>query len=178
MLYSIWIGLNILALLLRIPKFVGTLAFAFLFLLCTEAGAQNVCTNKDGVKLREAPRATSKQSWVVGKFMPFQVVGRSGPWLQVTDLQNQRHWVATSDVSSRTRCLVVANSTTALRKGPDRSHASAEPFAIADRYTPFKDLGGEDGWIKVQDSMGLQSWISLDAVWKPTMRTRVDFFEN
>lgn len=129
--------------------------------------AQSVCVNQETGQLREAPSKFAKATWTVGKYMPLKVVGQKGKWLEVRDLDNQKHWIHASSVSSQLRCLVISKNTASIRTGPGRSYASAS-VSMTDRYTPFRDLGGEDGWLKVEDSEGQSGWISSTDVWKPT----------
>ena len=107
--------------------------------------------------------------------MPLQATGeKKGTWIEVSDVDGQKHWVSSHDVSTRLTCLVVSSKRARLRSGPGSKFETA-PAGIADRYTPFVDLGGEDGWTMVEDEMGQRSWINLDQTWKAHRRFRVSF---
>jgi len=94
--------------------------------------------------------------------------------LEVTDLENEKHWVNKSEVSTRTICLVVKASITTLRTGPG-DHYPRSPAGYADRYSAFQDLGGEDGWTNVVSETGEKAWINLDTTWKPSRTMKMKF---
>lgn len=137
--------------------------------------AQSLCTTKSGVRLRKSASPKAAVTWKVPRHMPLLGTGkRQGNWLEVKDVDGQTHWVTTADVSRRSNCVVVKSKVSRLRTGPGSSY-QASPMGLADRYSAFLDLGGEDGWTQVEDEDGETAWVNLDHLWKPTQRTRVSF---
>jgi SH3-like domain-containing protein len=123
--------------------------------------------------LRLSPNKDATISWIVGKNMPLRQIKREGAWIQVSDVDNQVHWVHGSSVSSNVNCLVIRSAYTRLRQGPGKGYEVA-PMVVADKYTPFRDLGGEDGWTLVEDDQGNRGWIDLKYTWKPTEYVRIN----
>lgn len=144
-------------------------------LACAVSRAQSTCVHRSGAILRSAPQATAPMSWKVPKYMPLAMTGQSRTgYIEVIDVDGQKHWASTKDVNSRLKCLVVAARKSKLRTGPGGEFAIAHA-GVADKYSTFVDLGGEDGWTQVQDEMGDKAWINLDHVWKPSRRLRMSF---
>lgn len=107
--------------------------------------------------------------------MPLAGTGkRQSGFIEVNDVDGQVHWVSGRDVSTAMTCVTVRARTSRLRLGPGKSF-QASPLGIADRYTSFVDLGGEEGWTQVQDEDGEKAWVSLDHIWKPVRKTRMSF---
>jgi uncharacterized protein YgiM (DUF1202 family) len=156
-----------------IPQ-VGIL-ISFVFYWCTPASA--VCVTKDGALLKSSPSATASTSWQVPKYMPLKDTGKSsGQYLEVLDLESERHWVRKSEITRKLNCLVVKSPITTLRTGPGDSYSRA-PAGYADKYSAFQDHGGEDGWTQVQADDGRKAWINLDTTWKPSRTIRMRFEE-
>ncbi len=125
-----------------------------------------VCVVSESAQLRSSPSYSASVSWVVGKYMPLDVIKSKGSWLQVRDVDGEKHWVLKNTVSDRLDCLVVKARQSNLRTGPGPSFEKA-PFSMADRYFPFKHLGGEDGWYYIEDDYGNIAWIFSGNVWRP-----------
>jgi uncharacterized protein YgiM (DUF1202 family) len=135
----------------------------------------SLCVHRSGALLRSSPQASAPLSWKVPKYMPLKSTGFSkNGFYEVVDLDGQKHWASSNDVSSRLKCLVVSARTARLRTGPGSEFAVARA-GVADRYSTFIDHGGEDGWTQVEDQDGEKSWINLDQVWKPSRRLRMSF---
>lgn len=79
------------------------------------------------------------------------------------------------DLSSSMRCLSVRVQKSRLYKGPG---VDFEKDFLAKKGDSFIDLGGEDGWTRVQDAEGKVSWINLDHTWKPETKIRMTFFPD
>lgn len=152
-----------------------TVFLIFIFTFSIPLWAQSFCTNRGGVRLRRSANPKAEVSWRVARNMPLQGTGkRHGRWLEVRDVDGQKHWVASSDVSRQANCIVIKSRTSRLRTGPG-SDFQASPLGQVDRYSTFVDLGGEDGWTQVEDDEGEKAWVNLDHVWKPSRRTRMSF---
>lgn len=137
------------------------------------AGA-NLCAIARQVNLYASASEKSKITWTVGMNMPLKKVSEKKGWFQVKDIDGETHWVQSSKVSSRSSCLAIRMKKTKLRTGPGMNYPEADA-PIADRYTPFKDLDGEDGWTRVEDDFGNKGWVNLSHTWKATDTIRMDF---
>lgn len=136
--------------------------------------ASALCTTKNQNYLYAKPNGKSSVTWVVGKNMPLRKLEVKGSWIQVADLEGEKHWIPYTNVSSRGSCLVVSRRKTILRTGPGKDFPVAEA-PTAERYSPYRDLAGEDGWTQVVDDFGNAGWVNLDHTWKPTDNFRMDF---
>ncbi len=135
--------------------------------------ARPLCVIKSGAKLRESPFPAAEVTWRVPKFMPLWSTGNGkGYWIEVVDMDGEKHWAFGRDVSGNVRCLVVKSQRARLHAGP-ANRFPASNAGVADRYTTFRDLGGEDGWTKVEDEIGQSGWINLDQTWKPVGKVKV-----
>jgi uncharacterized protein YgiM (DUF1202 family) len=138
--------------------------------------AQSFCVKNDNTLLHAKPSKKSAVSWRVSKFMPLQGTGKSkSGYIQVADVDGQLHWVLRKNVRHSNKCVVISTRRGVLRSGPG-THFSALENLPGERYSSYRDLGGEDGWTQVQDSHGRKGWINMDLIWKPIdSRFRMSF---
>ena len=136
--------------------------------------ANALCVKAPRATLRSGPGANFKKTWEVGKYMPFQEIGKKFGWYRVKDLDDEIHWIHSSLVSTDLQCVVVKNYYTNLRTGPGNDFPRAK-LKIVDKYWPFKRLGIEDGWLEVQDDFGKHYFISLSQVWRPVSYSYMKF---
>lgn len=137
--------------------------------------ADPVCTIKAETFLKKLPSVKSRISWRVGKYMPFMATGKEeGLFLEVRDVDGQQHWISKKDVSKQVNCVVVKATSAKLKTGPGKSYDNS-PLGLADKYTPFLDIGGEDGWTQVKDDSGIISWIQIDQLWRVRKKVRMSF---
>lgn len=108
--------------------------------------------------------------------MPLAATGkrRSGGWIQVRDMDGQVHWISSRDVTTSWNCVVVRTKSTRLRMGPGKQFQPS-PLGLADKYSAFLDLGGEDGWTQIENDEGEKGWVNMDHLWKPSRMLRMSF---
>jgi SH3-like domain-containing protein len=133
-----------------------------------------VCTLRNHVELKQESNLNSETTWIVGKYMPFKVIETKGNWLKLADVDGVLHWGLKKNFTSKQTCLVVVRKNIRLRNGPGTRFPAAE-FEIADKYSPFKDLGGEDGWTMVEDDFGNRGYVPLNTTWKPTAKVSISY---
>ena len=143
------------------------------------AGAQSLCVTHGGAGLRRSPSSKAPVTWKVPKYMPLQGTGKrqSGGWIEVRDLDGQTHWVPSREVTTAWSCVVVRTRSTRLRMGPGKQFQPS-PLGLADKYAAFLDLGGEDGWVQIENDEGEKGWANMDHLWKPARKTRMSFDGN
>ncbi|MEO0336295.1 MAG: SH3 domain-containing protein, partial [Pseudomonadota bacterium] len=61
--------------------------------------AFGLCVKGSKANLREGPGSRYPVSWTVQQHMPLAEVKRQGGWIQVKDVDGQRHWVYRSLVT-------------------------------------------------------------------------------
>ena len=132
-----------------------------------------VCVSVSKTNLRASPSTSAKVTWVVGRNMPLQRMGREAGWSKVRDLRGQTHWVISKNLSANESCAVVRVRTATLHKIP-RNPERAD-FRQADRYTPFKKTDREGGWVRLEDEYKGSFWTRDTNVWIPVRRSRMSF---
>jgi len=138
------------------------------------AQAQAVCTRSSTTVLRKDPSSKAEKSWIVGKYMPFMILEIKSGWLKLEDLEGQKHYGRTSDFSQKFRCVVVKTNTAETRQGPGSKFPYGD-FKTLDRYTPLKRLEAQDGWVQVENDLGLKSWVQENKVWHPVKVQTLSF---
>lgn len=107
------------------------------------------------------------------KYTPLKLTGKKdGSWVESQDFSGRVGWVNSRDLSRKLQCVSVQVDRSGLRSGPGKEYALDSTVS---RGTSFLDLGGEDGWTRVQDADGHIAWINLDHLWRPTLRLRMSF---
>lgn len=145
--------------------------YAFLFLVAAAIftfqlwAAEPVCA-KGQTTLHKGPSSKEAISWKVGKYMPFLKLSTKKGWAKLQDLEGVVHYARATELSSRTRCVVVKTNVAGLHREPS-SKAPAADFKTVDRFTPFKRVSDQSEWIQVEDEAGHQAWIHESQVWKP-----------
>lgn len=127
--------------------------------------AEPVCA-KAAITLRRGPSSKEAVSWKVAKNMPFLKLETKKGWAKLQDLEGEIHFARASDLSSKTRCVVVKTNVAALHKDPAQN-APATDLKTLDRYTPLKRVNDQREWIQVEDEAGRLAWIHESQVWKP-----------
>ena len=111
---------------------------------------------------------------MVTKYMPFMILEVKDGWLKVEDSEGQVHYGRSSDFTQKVRCVVVKANTADTRQGPGTKFPYGD-FKTLDRYTPLKRLESKDGWIEVENDIGLKSWIQETKVWHPVKIQTLSF---
>jgi SH3-like domain-containing protein len=138
--------------------------------------ARAVCVSSPIARLRAGPGLEYRVTWTVGQYMPLQQIGKnkSGSWLQVQDIDGEKHWISREMVSNKIRCVAVKAKVANLRKGPGNKFAISD-YPTADRYTPFRQLQRDGEWLQVQDEYRDTFWIADNQVWWPVTRMTLKF---
>ena len=148
--------------------------FAQLCALAVPAFALALCVTQPLTSLRAGPGSDHRVTWIVGQYMPLKEITRKGSWIQVQDMDGEKHWVASAAVSSRLQCVAVKSKIAKLRKGPGSRFPESE-LATADKYTPFLKVNREGDWIQVQDEYRETFWVSDKSMWWPVTRMTLTF---
>lgn len=148
--------------------------FAIIFLMNHATAASPVCVTASKVTMRAEPNAKAPVTWVVTKNMPLMRLIRKGSWTQVEDVDGEKHWLPSNSVSGRVPCAVVKVKVAKLRRAPSLTAPLAE-MTIADKYTPFRRVGGEGEFIEVLDEYNERYWISDRAIWYPVKKMEITF---
>jgi SH3-like domain-containing protein len=125
------------------------------------AGPDLVRVKVDEANLRSGPSTATETLREAYENEPFQVLGRQGHWLHVSDFQGEQAWIYAPLTDSRPAVVVEADVAN-VRAGPGRSH---EVLYTAERWTTFLVLNQRRGWVRVRHADGAEGWIHETLLW-------------
>jgi SH3-like domain-containing protein len=127
------------------------------------AWAQNmVSVQGNTVNMRSGPSTQNPILWELKRGYPLRVIRRQGNWLEVSDFENDRGWVARSLVGN-TPHHVVKSRTANIRRGPGTQHAVVGQAEYGDVLRTREKRGG---WIRVEHTAtGTSGWVSGSLLW-------------
>src|SRR5690606_37748779 len=136
--------------------------------------AHALCVKTAKANLRTGPSSKKPISWTVGKYTPLMEVRRQGSWIEVEDMDGEKHWVHKSVVTNSIVCVSVQVNSARLRKSPGTNAETADIRQV-DRYTAFKRIDAQGEWYEVQAGWGEIYWIHESTVWRPVRVTRLSY---
>jgi hypothetical protein len=129
--------------------------------------------SKSKSKRKPKPAKVKDDSIKLSQYTPLSWTGKQeGGWLEVKDMNGKNYWVRRRDLSFDMKCLSVQVQKSRLRSGPGDNFDRAP---VAQKGDVFLDLGGEDGWTRVENAKGERAWINLDHIWRPSSKMRMVF---
>jgi SH3-like domain-containing protein len=129
------------------------------------SSAQALCVTSPQANLRAGPGTRYQKTWEVYQYMPLQRIGQRGNWLQVKDVDGDRHWVHRRLVGKRSRCAVVKANTANVRSGPGTTYRQTDWSPIV-RYYSLQVVKRSGRWLKVRDEVGNLGWIARSLLWE------------
>jgi hypothetical protein len=141
---------------------------------CGVAHSQLAVCARVSTTLRKGPGPNFEKTWSVSKFMPFVKGEQKNGWLKLTDLEGEVHWGRASDFTTALRCVVVKQNSIETRQGPGPQFPYGD-FKTIDRYTPLKRYESKNGWVEVENDLGIKSWVQESKVWHPVKIESVKF---
>lgn len=144
----------------------------FGFLLSGNAWA--LCVTSYIANLRSGPGPKHNITWTVPKYTPLVEIRKTSGWYEVEDIDGERHWVYSDNVTRNMVCVSVKVPTAKLREAPG-SQSELADIRQVDRYTPFKRLDIQGEWVQVEASWGSTYWIHESNVWRPVRVSKVSF---
>jgi SH3-like domain-containing protein len=119
------------------------------------------------VNMRSGPGTKYDILWELGRGFPLKVVEKKGPWLKVTDFENDVGWVYRK-LTSRSAHLIVKVHKDKKKKVNIRNGPGTKYKVIGQAYygVVFKTLKrGSGGWVKVRHENGLTGWVQRSLLW-------------
>lgn len=127
------------------------------------AHAQSMVSIKGStVNMRSGPSTQNPILWELKRGYPLRVLRRQGKWLEVSDFENDKGWVARSLVGN-TPHHVVKSRTANIRRGPGTQHAVV---GKADYGDVMRTREKRAGWVRVEHTAsGTTGWVSRRLLW-------------
>jgi SH3-like domain-containing protein len=132
------------------------------FLIAGQASA--ACINVPEANLRKGPGTQHEKSWQVYKYMPLKQLEQAEDWVQVEDVDGDKHWVFGKLLSDKYQCAVVKVNKATVRSGPGINFGKT-PLGLVEKYYAFKIIGEDGDWWQVEDEVDNQGWIHKKLLW-------------
>lgn len=141
---------------------MGRLLLPLTLMTASAAMAQSMVSVQGAtVNMRAGPGTGHEVLWSLSRGYPLKVVARQGRWLQVSDFENDRGWVARSLMGS-TPHHVVTSRVANIRQGPGTQFRVVGQAAYGD---VLRTRGKREGWVKVEREGGGTGWVSKRLLW-------------
>jgi SH3-like domain-containing protein len=139
------------------------LGAALVATLSTPALAQNMVSVKGStVNMRSGPSTQNPILWELKRGYPLRVLRRQGSWIEVSDFENDKGWVARSLVGNAPH-HVVKSRTANIRRGPGTNHGVV---GKADYGDVLRTREKRAGWVRVEHTAnGTSGWVSASLLW-------------
>ncbi len=125
--------------------------------------------------MHRGPGSQYPKSWTVGKYTPLQELERKDKWIKVKDQDGEMHWVPSTQVTNKYRCVSIKSSVAQLRTGAGPQHSAPSLMMTADKYTPFKRVESDGPWVQVENDFGIRAWIHEKNIWRPVSIVKMDY---
>lgn len=134
----------------------------FAFSACgSVALAERLSVSAQEANIRSGPGTRFKTVWKVGKYHPFIVLEKSGPWYRFRDFEGDEGWVHKSLVSGLPTVVTLKDQSN-IRSGPG---ADFKIVFVVDKGIPFKIVKRKGNWFHIQHADGDEGWIYKSLVW-------------
>ena len=149
-------------------------AITFCLCLFFAQASYGLCIKSSKAYLRSKPSANSQLKWVVGRYMPLVQVGKKGNWLQVADLDGERHWVYSALLTQKFQCAVIKTERANIRRGPG-SRFGFSDYRVALRYESFMRKEKKGNWYRLVNELGEVGWIHQSNLWLPLRKVQFSY---
>ncbi|MCP3952490.1 MAG: SH3 domain-containing protein [Desulfobacterales bacterium] len=133
----------------------------FLLLTVGSAQAQRLAVSSAIANVRSGPGTEYDILWKVERYYPIETLKKENQWYYFKDFEGDRGWLHESLVGDM-KTVVTISSSCNIRSGPSTDYAVA---FTPERGTPFKVLGREGNWLKIEHTKGYRGWIYKSLVW-------------
>ena len=132
-----------------------------LLALGTAQAQSMVSVNGSTLNMREGPSTSSPVLWELKKGYPLKVEQRKGNWIQVSDFEGDRGWVARS-LTGSTPHHIVKSRVANIRSGPGTQHRIV---GKAEYGELLRTREKRAGWVRVEREEGVGGWIARQLLW-------------
>jgi SH3-like domain-containing protein len=137
------------------------LAVVLIIAFTGTAMAERLAVAVEVANIRSGPGTTYDIVWKVGKYHPFNIVDKSGPWYHFRDFEGDEGWIHKSLIQN-IATIITDKEECNVRSGPGTN--SKTLFTVG-KGIPFKVLERKGKWIHIQHADGDQGWIHESLVW-------------
>lgn len=141
-------------------QLIATASLSLLALGTAQAQSM-VSVNGSTLNMREGPSTSSPVLWELKKGYPLKVEQRKGNWIQVSDFEGDRGWVARS-LTGSTPHHIVKSRVANIRSGPGTQHRIV---GKAEYGELLRTREKRAGWVRVEREEGVGGWIARQLLW-------------
>jgi uncharacterized protein YgiM (DUF1202 family) len=127
----------------------------------TAATQQMVSVKGSTLNMRSGPGTHTEVLWELKRGYPLKVIARKGRWLQVSDFESDRGWVARS-LTGNTPHHVVKSRVANMRSGPGTQHRI---LGTVEYGEVLRTREKRTDWVKVERDSGKIGWIARRLLW-------------
>lgn len=135
-----------------------------LLLLATIPAAQAsemVSVARPEINMRSGPGTNHEALWMLSQGYPLRVVGHKGPWLKVSDFENDTGWVFRG-ITGKTPYHIVKAKVVNIRSAPTTKSSIVGKSYYGEL---LRTLEKRASWVKIEHESGLIGWVSRNLVW-------------
>jgi len=125
------------------------------------ASGKRLSVAAEKANVRSGPGTEHEILWVVGRYYPFDIIKKYGPWYKIRDFEEDIGWIHKSLLKD-VPAVTVTGTRVNIREGPGKN------FKIlfqAEKGVSFKLLKRQKKWLKVKHADGEVGWIIKSLVW-------------
>ena len=147
--------------MLTIRNFSGLVFCLAILSFAAGALAQRLAVISPVANVRSGPGTRYDVLWQVERYYPFEVLKKEHRWYYFKDFEGDRGWLHESLVGT-IKSVVTIKGACNIRSGPGTDH---EIVFTVERGTPFKVIGKEGNWLRIEHTRGYRGWIYKSLVW-------------
>src|SRR6056300_1912451 len=139
-------------------------ALLFLAFFCFSLSAEYLSVGVDQSFLHEAPSDSTKETFIVTKGYPLEVIVSLKEWNKVKDHEGLINWIKTSDLSSKRTVLNLKNNNSIYLEPSSSSPVLAR--VNENVSLELLDIKKIDDWIQVYSKVGdIEGYIKAADLW-------------
>jgi SH3-like domain-containing protein len=142
-------------------KTLTKLILVALILAAGTAQAQRKSVSASVANIRSGPGTNYQIIWKVEKYHPIHVIETSGAWYHFRDFEDDKGWIHKS-LTAKTATVITNRDDCNIRSGPATTYKTL--FKV-EKGIPFKVIGRQGKWIRMEHADGDRGWIHSSLVW-------------
>jgi SH3-like domain-containing protein len=127
----------------------------------TAAAAERRAVKAAIANIRNGAGTNFNVLWQVEKYHPFLILKKKGNWYEVKDFEGDIAWIHQSLVNKTKTVITIKEKCNVRAKPTTKSRIVLK----VERGVPFKVLGQQGKWIRIEHADGETGWIYQTLVW-------------